>query len=258
MVFVSGCLVWVPVAVWVLSLIQWMVLDEIDVLFGIPGVMAGVMLGAATMSPPHPSLSPLFLAVAFLTVLLFPGLRTSLNRRALHRIDVESLAGAYKALAMKPDNVGLLLKAARIVSAKGLPAHAAAVAESALQGLPTHLFEAELRELGVWRAQAQYPGVPQQVSCLECGAQNPPAGLHCRGCHAPYLLHWVEGRWVDGRRAGKFVSTWIAAVGALVAIPYVAMTLNPGLALAATVAILATVGALLWAAFRSPRRQIQL
>lgn len=252
-VFFGGCLVWVPVSIWVIGLVHWMIQGDIEVLFGLPGVVAGIALGALTLDPPDPALSPVFFALAVLTVILFPMLRSALQTRELAQIDVDALARAYEALSEKPDNVGARLRAARVVADRGLPGHAAEIGAGALKGLAGSHFEGEERQITAWRAQGGYPGASRSIVCAVCGASNPPSDLYCRHCRAPFLLHWAQGRWAVGGLAGKLVAGWIAAVGGIVGIPVAALSLPPVASLAVILAVVATVLWLLWSAFRPTR-----
>ncbi|MCB8933148.1 MAG: hypothetical protein M9921_12530 [Fimbriimonadaceae bacterium] len=258
LVFFGGCVVWIPVAIWVISLVHWMIQGDIDVVFGIPGVIAAFVLGGFTLNPPTPALSPVFLMVAVLGVVLFPSLRAALDRRALARIDDESLASAHDALKEKPDNVGARLRIARVIAQKGLPGHAAAIAYAALHGLPEAHFTAELREAAKWKAQGAYPDASRPIVCAACGESNGPGDLYCSRCRAPFLLDWAQGRWSGDRTARKLVAVWISAILAMVGIPSAAAALPPVVAVLAIVVLFALVGGVLWLAFRPERRQVVL
>ncbi len=256
-VFFGGCLVWIPVSIWVIALVQWMIQGDIEVLFGLPGVVAGMALGALTLDPPNPALSPVFFATVVLTVFLFPVLRSTLSARELAQIDLDALERAYEALGQKPDNVGARLRIARIVASRGLPGHAAAIGDAALRGLTGAYYDGEARQIGLWRAQGAYPGASRSIVCVECGASNPPGDLYCRYCRAPFLLHWAQGRWAVGGVAGKLVAGWIAAVAGIAGIPAAAVSLEPAWAIGVIVGVLLAVLWLLWSAFRPSRRQIR-
>lgn len=257
-VFFGGCIVWIPVAIWVLSLVHWMIQGDLELWIGLPGVLAAIVLGAFTMNPPHPALSPVFLAVAVLGVVLFPSLKAALNRRALAQIDDESLANAHAALKEKPDNVGARLRIARVVADKGLPGHAAAIAHGALRGLPEAHFTGELRQAAIWHAQAGYPNASRPIACAACSEPNPPGDLYCRRCGAPFLLDWAQGRWSGDRVARKLVGVWVAAILAIVGMPSAAAALSPLLGIVTIIGLFVMVALVLWVAFRPERRQILL
>lgn len=257
-VFFGGCVVWIPVAIWVVSLVHWMIQGDLDVLFGLPGVVAAVALGALTLNPPSPALSPVFFSVAVLGVVLFPSLRAALDRRALALIDNDSLASAHAALKEKPDNVGARLRIARIVARKGLPGHAAAIAHEALRGLPETHFTSELREAAIWQAQGGYPDASRPIACAQCGEANAPGDLYCRRCRAPFLLDWALGKWGGGQTARKLIAVWVASIFAMAGVPSAAAALPPVPAGIAIVVLFALVGWVLWLAFRPERRQIVL
>ena len=82
----AGCMVWVPVGIMVLMLIQAMVMGEVEVAAGFVGLFAALGLGVLGMKPPHPSLSPLIFAVATGTLFMLPVLRAAWNKNELAKI----------------------------------------------------------------------------------------------------------------------------------------------------------------------------
>lgn len=253
MSLVLGVIVWIPLTVWLMSLVHWMVTADIDFLSGFLGMCVGFCLGYFTLRPPIPILSPVFFGVTWLTVLLYPAIKSSLDKRALVAIDLESLDRTYGALATKPDNVGLKLKVARLVYNRGLMGHAIVLAEDALKGMPDQLFQDELKMISGWRQAMGNPTQIRSLPCLECGYPNAAGRLHCERCGAPFLLHHAQGKWLGPNLAKRVVAAWTAAIALLVGIPVAMNVLQTWQAGIVIFGLTVGSAALLWAAFKSPK-----
>lgn len=216
---ILGVIVWVPLTVWLVSLIQWMVSADVDVLTGVSGIAIGLSLAYLTIRPPMPQLSPVFFTVTWLTVLLYPGLRAAMDKRALIAIDLQALDRAYQAIAAKPDNLGARLKVAKIAYSRGLAGHAIAVVEDSLRNLPENLFTEEYKLLSNWKNAMGARNQARSLPCLECGHPNRPGLLHCERCQAPFLLHHARGKWVGPKLARRATSGIIAVVLVVFGLP---------------------------------------
>lgn len=248
----SALLVWIPVGIWIISLSHWMITSEIDTLSGFCGIILACAVGFLAVNPPHPSLSPIFVLVAIVTIAVAPVARTAMNRAALQSIEVEAIERAYEMLSTKPDNFGAKIRLARALWTKGIRSHAIAIADGALKSAPESLFTEELRQVAHWKAaSAKDPGVIR-IRCVDCGIPNDPGGMFCSRCGAPFLLDYAQGKWMKSGVLKRVTAGWIAAVAALVAIPSVAVALPPVVSLI-VVPLLVFVGAwMLYAAFREP------
>jgi hypothetical protein len=247
--FLAGCLVWIPIMIWIVALIGWMIQGDIDPIAGIAGVALGFALGAATIITPDTRLAPLFLIGAWSAVILFPFVRSGLAKRELAKLDVEAMESAYELLREKPENRGAMLKLAKTLQAKGMYPHAVAIADEALAGMPRESFFEEHRMVNIWRGHVR-PGSDQPITCLQCGTSNPVANIYCSKCGAPYLLHYARGNWVSGSFVRKIVGAWIAAVIAIVGIPMAASSLPRAASGVVVTMMLAAVVAIAWFSFK--------
>lgn len=222
MTAVVGCLVWVPVGVWVLSLIGWSVQGEIEPFFGLFGAALALGLGFATTYAPDPVISP-FLFLALLgSVIMFPFLRSAVQKRALVAIDVEQLEGAFDMLQFKPDNVSARMRFAEILYRRGLPGHAIAIAGEVLPGMPPSIFRSEHQMVALWRQMAADPAYHRPVPCPKCGAKSALNQITCEKCKAPHLVMYAKGAWLGGMSARKLLAGWAVGLLLLVAIPFTA------------------------------------
>lgn len=221
-----GCLVWVPIAIWVYSLISWAIMGEIDALFGVIGAFLGIVLGVAVMLQPKPEYQPYLVIAAFTLVIVFPYLRSIMQRRELAMIEIESIERAYEQLGERPDGFGPKIRIARLIHKRGLRGHAIILAEEALKPFPRSFVEDDLRQVKSWKAQST-PSDYRTLSCVECGKENPPGTLFCSRCHAPILLAYARGAWSGRRTARRLLAAWVASMAGLVGIPLVATSMSP-------------------------------
>lgn len=247
----AGLAIWVPIGIWVVALVQWAVQGDVDVLSAIAGIAAGIGLGGTALLARDPYMAPLILVAVVVTMIAFPVVRSSLNRRALNQIDVEAIERAYEMLAQTPGNASAKFKLAKTIYNKGMPAHALALAEDAIQNMPAALFQEENNILKKWRYYRIAPEQNVPLACLECGVKNHPGLTHCQRCGAPFLLDHARGAWVGKGLARKFVAAWVAIIVALVGIPFVAGSLPAGAAIPVIIGLMALAIFVLAATFRS-------
>ncbi len=225
--FVAGCAIWVPIAIWVVALVQWAVQGDVDVLSALAGIAIGMGLGMTALLAKEPYMAPLILTAVIITMVAFPVVRSSLNKRALDQIDIEGIERAYEMLKQTRNNATAVFKLARTIYNKGLAAHSLALAENAIQQMPEATFPEEHRILKSWRHYRMPPG-QGALNCLECGILNQPGLIHCQKCGAPFLLDHARGAWIGRGMARKFIAAWIGIMVALVGIPFAAGSLPAG------------------------------
>lgn len=249
---IAGCAIWIPIAIWVLALLQWAVQGDIDFISALAGIAVGIGLGGTALLARDPYMAPLILVGVLVTMAAFPVVRSSLNKRALAQIDIEAIEKAYELLRQKPGNAASKFKLAKTIYNKGMPAHALALAEDAIQQMPEAMFAEEHRILKRWR---HYRVPPNQgtLSCLECGIVCPPGQTHCQRCGAPFLLDHARGSWVGKGLARKFVAAWIGIMVALVGIPFVAGSFPPGAAIPVIIGLMAVAIVVLVITFHPSR-----
>jgi hypothetical protein len=251
----AGCVIWVPLAVWIIALTGWMVQGEIDVLAGMAGLLLGVGLGALAFISPDPNVAPYLCVGVSSVVVLFPLAKTFKEKRELAMIDLEEIEIAYDQLADKPDNVGAKIKMAKTLHKRGAQVHAAALAEQAMKGLSPDIFQEEFRLIKNWK-RSLGAGQPNSLACLRCGAKNKLGDIYCYRCKAPVLLHFAKGHWVDPGLFKKLLTVWIAVVAAIVGIPVAGYTLPTRISAPVVVAILLLDGVIIWAAFTRAGRSV--
>ena len=239
----SAVFVWVPIAVWVISMVHWMVTAEIETPFGLVAIGVAIGLGVVTASPPAPWLSPLIFTAVMVTVVVFPFVRTAVNRHALAAIDIEQLEKHYEALRMRPDNAGAMIKMAELLYIRGFPAYAVAIGERALVNLPVNLFRAEHQMVSAWKMQGASAPKGRLFPCLHCGFGNDPSEINCQQCGYPYVVEMAKGKWLGTGSGRKLIAVWIGLVIAFVGIPASASLAQRSPVLALTVIALQIVAA---------------
>ncbi len=225
--FVSGCLVWIPVTLWIVSLVHWMIQGDVDFVWGMVGIFLSFVLGILTMTPPRPEMAPYMLLGVVLTTVLFPIFRSSLNRRALDSVDIEAIEDAYEMLRLKPDNHIVRFKFAKLLYKRGLHASALKFAEQAMGSMPASAFFEEHRMVEGWKRSLKSRGpMETTIVCLECGTANELGVFVCARCRSEFLIDHVRGRWVGRNMARKLLAVWAAVMLVLIGIPMAAMLLD--------------------------------
>ena len=249
-VFFSGCAVWIPIGIWIVAMVGWMIQGELDLPAGVMGICASGALGYFTMMPPIPELAPVFVVLAFSIVVLYPWARHTLNARELARIDVETLESCYLMLREKPGNVGAQMRMARLLYARGLPAHAIAISEAAIKNLPRIGFDEEMRLVAKWRERVA-PEDRRKIVCVECGRENSLDAVFCAGCKSAYLLDYVKGRWIAKGQARRVVLLWSTLALALVLVPLITSTIEGPVGTATGLVVLAGAAVVAALVFRN-------
>jgi hypothetical protein len=234
---------------WVLSLVQWMVGGDIDGLTGVVAICAGFGLGMLAMFPPLPILSPISFVVLVGTMILYPFVRSALDRRELRSVDVETLERTYETLGQRPLNPSARFRLATCLWTLGLPENAIAIAEESLKNMPVQHFRDEHRQLASWKTRPASGNRPQPLECPQCGRVNPASEIYCQGCGAPFLLLRVRRRFVPGNMGRRLIAAWVAMVAVLVGIP-ASTALPPMLTVLTILVLLAAIVVVIWLAFR--------
>lgn len=225
LVFMAGCLVWIPISIWIILMVRWMVAGDFEPVTGTVSILIAMTLGFFTVNPPFPALSPILLITVVATIAMMPFVRSQMNKRELGQIDVDAVERSYEALNVKPDNVAAMIKIAQVLSDRGSVGLAAHLYEAALRPFPESVFVSERIQLNSWKRMTPRNRLAESAKCHRCDADNDGSSVYCIQCGAPYLLDHVKDRWTPSGLARKLVAVWILVVLLLVGIPVVANAL---------------------------------
>ncbi|HSI73310.1 MAG TPA: zinc ribbon domain-containing protein [Fimbriimonas sp.] len=253
--FLLGCMIWIPLAIWVISLVRWMVSGEVDVVLGLPGILLGVVIGYVALVPPAPIFSAIAFVVVCSTVIMYPFMSKAMTTRSLKSIDMEDLERAYHALQLRPDNWAAKFKIATLLYNMGYPGHALRIAEACIATMPQTFFVEEHRQVMRWRMTPTHPKAFDPISCIECGQSNPPGNVHCAACGSPFLLDRIRGKLLPSTLGKKLLAAWIVMVAVIAGLPLVASLGGAG-AVLGIVALLVLACGVLYLAFRSPDKGV--
>ena len=248
---VAGCLTWVFLIIWILSLLHWTIQGDIDTAFGFIGILLGVGLGILVLNPPKGNefIAPLIMFAVIISVALFVPMRNVISRHELVAIDMDAIERAYHQLEERPNNVGARFKIAKLAYSRGLHGHAIKVADEALKNMPPDFFGEEHKIVDSWKRQGHDAATFRALPCVECGMSNPPGELYCKRCGAKFLLDQAKGRWIGRAMIRKLMAGWVALLGICVGIPTSVAALPPAAALVAICGLCILVGTTLYAAF---------
>ena len=217
---ICAALAGIPLTVWIVSMVQWTISGEVDGMTGFLGIASAAIIAGAIFKPPIPILSPVLCVVSYLTVMAYPTMKGLFNKAQLLQIELDILQNAYTGLHEKPDNVGLRLKVARLIYARGLVGPAIVLAENTLKSLPLGPFDAEQKMLNDWKQAAGNVTSFRSLPCLECGYANGAGEISCKKCGAPFLLHYAQGRWIGPDLGKRVIAGWSAMLLALIGTPF--------------------------------------
>lgn len=245
--------IWMCVAIWVVGIVQWMIVGDIDPIAGVIGIAVGMGLGWIGTKPPNPSLTPLVLVVIVATMLSVPIYRLVMNRRALGQLDIESIERAYDLLREKPGNLSGMIRLAKALHTIGMADSAIALLQEALLGQSEQVMRDDFLMLRMWKGSHPHADTTKTVRCPGCTNENPPNVAFCQRCGSAHYLTLARAGWTGDIAARRFVFLWAASAAVIAGIPISATSLPP---IGSVVAIFLLVGLglwLIWAAFKAPQ-----
>ncbi len=224
---IFGLLALIPATLWTVTLVGWMITDEIGVIegiFGISAVLALLFITAQTKEPLFGITAVLALAVAGI---LFPFFQRAMSSRAHLQIDMDLMWAAYRLLDAKRTNVGAKVQLAKLCYKRGLLTPAIALLRDAVESAP-ELLKDEKKVLRIWESEQARAGSAQNVlQCPKCHFNNTVNSRYCRHCGSAILLHLAGGSWIQNNLVLNAFYIWAITVAALILAPYALHTLPP-------------------------------
>lgn len=247
---ILALLVWLPVGVWVYTVIGWLVMDEVEPPIGWAALVVGIGLGLATSLAPSRELCWVPFSVAVITVVLAPGVMEAWRRYEMFRIDVEKADGIYERLRVNRGDVYAMTKLSEVLYERGVIHPAIALLDGALKGQPQELFQNEMKILGRWRRDLGSLPLRTEVACPRCGTIN-GAGVFCQRCGGEFLLDLMRRRSVGFGGWGFVMGVWLVLAGLVAAGPFLLTdTVGPevrlGAGILAMLVALGALGAFVW------------
>lgn len=237
---------------------------EIPAFGGIGAMVVLVFLLLVTIKPPHPILPAVVLVVISTLMAFFPFALTQLERADLIGFSLDQLEKAYAAYRANPDNVPVRLELARQVYEQGLPHHAIAIADAALDSLSKDRdpvwnrslrdqFRIEDGRLAQWkRASASSPLFETQLYCNACREKNELSAIVCAKCGEAYLLALGRKGDIRPKMILKLLIAWSVLAAYLVTAAWIGFALSGVIQVAAFVAGVVGTGIVIALLFRRP------
>lgn len=236
---IFGLLTLLPAALWTVTLVGWMITDEIGVfegIFGIGAVLALLFVSAQAKEPVFGILAVLALVTAGI---LYPLIRSAISSRAHLQIDMDLMWSAYRLLDNKRTNVGAKVQLAKLCYKRGLIAPAVALLRDAIDVAPD-LLKDERKTLRLWESELAHTGTtPNYLQCPRCRHHNAINSRYCRHCGSAILLHLAGGSWIQNTLLLNAFYIWAITSAALILVPYALHALSPVYASLVIFAILA-------------------
>lgn len=218
---VSAFILLIPVGIWVVLIISWMIDGTIDGLSGAIGLgTMFVALGAAFYLQ-NATLNIGLAVLMGITVLSMPFIRSGYAKKQSDDLEVEQMQRAYQQLGPNRDNFGARWRIATTLYNNGYPGPALALATQTLDMVPASGFQDERATLKRWKQSVSSTELEQPLTCLACKAQNPAGELYCTKCGSPIMLLVVQTKLEQSGQFQKFAAIWLSALLLLVVIPVI-------------------------------------
>ncbi|MCU0315565.1 MAG: zinc ribbon domain-containing protein [Fimbriimonadaceae bacterium] len=222
LVFFLGLIVMVPIAVWVLAVINWMIQGEIDAIVGVSSLFVAFGLAFITIQSRDPVVTPLTFFAVLCIMCCYPFVAMTMRNREMAKIDVEQIGRVYEQLAKDKENPVLLFRLAELLYARGYRGQAASIGNRIRSQLePANLFRTELSLIQSWLLEAKSSEAFKACRCPACGTLNPVSEAFCRRCGEPHMLYVAQGMWAGKDVVGQVLAGLSVGLIGLVGFPYV-------------------------------------
>jgi hypothetical protein len=221
-----GCLVWVAIAVWVVSLVHWIIQGEVEGWAGALFILVLLFVGTFTVRPTTPIMTPILFSVVVLGGILFPWIRGVVIRHQMQTIDHEQLVKAYERLALSPSDPWLRVRVAEVAWTCGLRGHAMRLLEKTLEPMSRQLQGESLTVLLQWQRQGVQAHEFSPLTCMSCKRRVDPGTPFCHNCGHGYLQEHAQSSLSWTSVEMKLLVSWIilGAIGILAPMAYSSLT----------------------------------
>jgi hypothetical protein len=238
---VHGLAVLAPAGIWVLFLIQWMVMGEVDGLTGVLGISAAIMLAVGALTLPVEEVKWGCLFLLYATIAVFVPMQEAVRKRGLARIDFEQMESCYDRLRERPQDSYAVFKLAELLVDRGFPSLGLGLMIARLEGEQPAFYEPEFRRVRVLQSQG-IRAATGDISCPRCRNQMHRRLTICSRCEAPIYLLLSRAPMVSAMGGGRTVRLAMLGFVAALAIPLIAMLDAPPLLRAALAVVLMSLG----------------
>lgn len=239
---VHGLAVFAPVGIWVLFLIQWMVMGEVDGLAGVLGIAAAGALAVGALTMPIEEVKWGCLFVLYATIAVFLPMQEAVRKRGLARIDFEQMESCYDRLRERPLDSYAVFKLAELLVDRGFPSLGLGLMMARLEGEQPSLYEPEFRRVRVLQGQGIRAAIGE-VSCPRCRYASSRRNAICPRCEAPIYLLLSRAPMTSAMGGNRTVRLALLGLVAALAIPLIAMLDAPPLLRAGLAVLLMGLGA---------------
>jgi len=240
---VHGLAVLAPAGIWVLFLIQWMVMGEVDGLTGLLGIFAATLLAVGALVMPLEEVKWGCLFLLYATIAVFVPMQEAVRKRGLARIDFEQMESCYDRLRERPQDSYAVFKLAELLIDRGFPSLGLGLMLARLEGEQPSLYEPEFRRVRVLQSQG-IRAAAGELTCPQCRNQGHRRTAICARCGAPLYLLLARAPVVSAMGGGRTVRFVMLGIVAALGIPLIAMLEVPPAIRAVLAVALMSLGAI--------------
>jgi hypothetical protein len=216
----------------ILTIIKWMMENQIDVGPGLAGIVIVILVMLVTiLSKSHIVAGAVIVVLINLMIFLPYGIDQA-ARAELQGSDIDKLDRLHQEVTRNPENVSTYFAIADLVYEFGLPGHAVMIAETTLNRLSTEMdpiknqsvrdvFKSEESRAREWRRRLTDRNAFKAVACPRCGYRNEPGTIACGKCRGPFLLDLARKIDPRVRIRSRLVLGWAIIAGFFTGTVYV-------------------------------------
>ncbi len=223
-----SCLILIPAGILAVSIVHWMIGDEIDFMTGITGIFIVILMIFVCNRPPYDWVSPVIFFGLLAVVIGIPGARRLADMKVMTDIDIDRLSRLYQNLDKAPGDGLREYAIARVLYDMNLCGHAVGVARKAIGKIPSIALTNEEYELKRWES-AIIDNPQELLNCPSCRAKGDFGTLYCSKCGSPYVLYHFKLP-KQGGMSNQVILIWSIMIFGIILIPILA-SLDPIFAL---------------------------
>lgn len=240
--FVGGCLVWIPVAIWIYMAISWMLMGEAEIIPGVLCIMVAFSLGYFTSNPPTPMVGHILAATTALSLLAVPIVKHFTRTQMLQSIHGDQLQMYCDTLRQRP-NPGTEFRIAQALWDQGDTKRSIAIAHRVIPNMPVGIFGTEHREFQSWLMRSRIDPntlLQETQGCARCGRRCSISAVICPGCGNEVVLSAAKGTGAGLVR--QILIGWSLVVGLVIAMPLIGVSLPAAISIPIIIAVLVGAG----------------
>lgn len=214
--FLLGCFILLPVGIWCVLMVGWMIQGDLEAIVGFPAILLMVMLAYWTSTSPNTALTWLIFLSVTLSCVLYPVFQRIFEKHEVRSLDVEQVLEAMALLEMQPTNYLRRANLADLLQHLGQRELALGQLRAAVEQAPKTVLHDERRKIRIWE---QYLGPsPERVVCGRCKREPELGELRCNHCQFEYVSARISAGTLHHKGFRRTFVSWMTGLLVLLGI----------------------------------------